>query len=284
MNVLPFVLLLLLLVSFSTTTRLASFLLSATEKKAFATFLEENERKILEEAAYTQYEKQHRTSSISSEERKQDPPVRATRRLNVYPLFAQENYTRQTSEETLFLLKQLVHICFSSSKFYQEAVEKDPFVVEQLLTVVQEKGREFFQKKQRMLKKQELATLNLQEERLQTMWYHCLKESLCGEEGEEKESPYFFDQIELKKENKPIRLFLADRALLLALFQEAQVVSLLEKEREQLYKELKRGTYDKEALSARFEAAFTSSLPSSISKERVNWQVSKTKPPSSKTS
>lgn len=285
MNILPMVFSVLALVSILSYTRMQDFIASKALFLEYQAFQTEHQQETLFVAAKKSYEAAHRSVKDSGPK---SPRIAATKKLNLYPLLAKEGFELKRQETHQFF-KRLLEVEFGSALFFQEALEKNPLFLEEFFVSLAVAYQKYCEKQGKPLKTvKELVHLVFTQEEHQVFLYHLLKDYPKEEELDEEvlteetltsvaPSP-LLDLLEIKEKVLPYRLFLMHRPLLMALFQNEEVVQKIMKERLEMYKITKGGKEDKDSLSASFKRNFENAVPSWMRTESLNWQVSGTLP------
>ncbi|MDB2614087.1 hypothetical protein N9Y92_02890 [Chlamydiales bacterium] len=293
MNILPLIFSLLAILTIMTYSRVSGFAVSKAiqvEYHAYQRELKQQETQIVAEIIYHQ-KHEHKEKEGESE---RAPPVKATRRLNLFPLLDEKCFKNQPLkvEETKHLFSNLIEILYGETNFYKEALEKNPLIVEDFFRLFSNASHLHQKNKEgQLIAKKSLGSLDLEDEEAQKFLYNLLKdrskesdEALTSDEEENKVLRDAFvlsplkDLIEVKSAEDPIRIFLADQVLLYAIFGDATVVEEIVSERRRHFLAYSKDKTLRETLSGSFERRFTSSIPSWISPNSLNWEVSGTRP------
>lgn len=276
MNVLPLVFSFLALLTLLTYSRLSGFVVSKAIHQEYGEFIENFQEGVQAKAALAHYEA---TSQSIGPESAPKHKVRAHRCLNLAHLSSNE----KQAEEVAQLFKNLIHTLFAKAPFYEEAMQENPRVVDEVVTALQKALQEM--KEKGSFKKNELCTLELGDEKLQRFYYKLLKDREKGVDEEDEElivgqdaTRILNEVIIYNPEKLPIRVYLANPVLLQALFQNEKVVQEIVESRKSYYKMVKKNPDRKEALTEEFTSRFAALLPPPFRPSLLNWEISQTSP------
>lgn len=269
MNVLPLVFSFLALLTLLTYSRLSGFVVTKAIHQEYGQFIENFQEGVQAQAAV------HKYQALSQSFDKDAPPksrVRAHRCLNLAHL--------TSNDDVALILKNLIVTLFAKAPFYEEAILENPMIVDEVIRAMQKALQET-----NGIKKSELCTLELQDEKLQRFFYKLLKdrERLKDEEDEEllvaEEATRIFNEVIIfNPEKLPIRVYLANPVLLQAIFQNEKVVQEIIESRKSYYKMVKKNPDRKEALTEEFTSRFAALLPPPFQPSLLNWEISQTSP------
>lgn len=278
MNVLPLVFSFLALMTILTYSRLSGFVVSKAVHQEYEQFIDQCQETASFNAAQKKYDQEHKARGERSTEK--GPRSKAIRKLNLWPLFKKGG---EKSEETTFLFKSLIASLFKEARFYKEAIAHNPSIVDDLIQAMQTAYEALPSKAH--FKKEDLYTLELKNPELQHFLYKIFKdpEGVILDDDEEalvsKRATHILNEvITVQYGNHPIRLYLADPALLKVLFNSDQVVETVVEERKNYYAKLKKSPDQEESLRNDFESRFISSLVPAVQHASVSWEISVTKP------
>lgn len=277
----------------------------------FTNYMEETERSSINQTA----EKWYRTVKASTKGGTQKTPSQSSSRLS-FAVFT-DSKLQNTKEypQIRHLAKKLIHILYQGSPFYQKMMQTRPDFVDNVLNrlILADK----LQDKQKIVFARDLANLKLGDAVLDDVFYKMLKgtqktsdtskaassakqnlvqmefqlpETQAEDEDEapdanlkeEHISPagYYslLDYITLDKKHLKVRVFLASRPLLLAIFDDPQAVDQVIEYRRQLYQELMRGGRPAAEATALFKNQFAARADKNIDDTILDFGVSKTNP------
>jgi|GEM_PF-3254314 len=215
--------------------------------------------------------------------------VQKPRELNIYPLVDMEEFGK-SPEQSQFLLRtveKLLYKQFQGSPFFQTLVASDPQVVSHLFEAIREKISASDFKMGQMTWK-DLATIKLDNDRLQILFYEVLKgEKMRGEKMdkafEKGEDIPLMNALRVEKGNRPTRLFTASPTLLEVLVSDSKYFQPLLEKRRAIARELRKnknkdaeGSTAKAALEKQWEEALKEAgidLP----KEQFSYEISTTR-------
>lgn len=296
MNILLYVMTMLMLLTLLTYTRIESYRSFAVVEKQFVIYMEEKERDFVNSKAEELYKKTSvkapKTSTPEPEPNKPkpEPTSPGTGRLSIYPLIHSND--REANPEafskTLELTKKLIVRLYQSQPFYQEIEEKRPHFVDDLLHELVN-GVEKLPPEKAITKITDLANFKFENDpELDLAFYEMLKEipknaqkvkekSVIGKrlynESLEQEEPYEEPQAEVLesqpkdrefslmdyltlKANSKVRVYLASRVLLLAIYEDPIFVEQILEARNALYARIKNNPEEKKELSEKFAEQF----------------------------
>lgn len=266
MNVLPFVLIMITAMALSLSLRLPSTLVSMNLSKAY----QRQMQKVEYDELFSATNKIYKSNKVPSTNKKSDQkkekgalPEKLNRKLNFTA--AIKNLRGWESE----VLRSLVTVFVADQEWYQQMVAQNPYIFEDVLESLQ---RNWPEKNPATIRN--VAEIALEGELQQLFLKRLLDNALLNEY---KESPI----LETKGKSKPIAIYLAERPLLQALFQNEKIVESVIQERKRIYYELKEVKGDflpptKQSASLELERLFSIYLTTA---EGVSFGVSKTKPP-----
>lgn len=180
------------------------------------------------------------------------------------------------------LMKRLMMQQYAAEPFFISAVEERPGLLDDLMVKIEESAAQL-PMKERIKKPQELANLDLQDPLLNEVLYKMLRGNVTREERRRGVKGGYLsltDFLSGGKETK-IRVYLAPREILLALFEEPDLVEEIVQMRLQIWKQLngmKEGKNGKEAVSEQFRQFIESRSPMGVNPRMVSYGVSKTDP------
>ena len=207
---------------------------------------------------------------VESAPQRQSTP-RLSRKLHLPQLLSQQPAQPhdKTYEASLLLLQHLIRTLYDDAPFFKDAKVKHPKLEEELIHKVLLQVHEH-----KMKLAEHIANIDLKDEDLQVVLFKILAGSKRGDE--EGGYPSLLQFISFQSKPQAVAVYLAPREILLALFQDEQVVSDILTERNILHSMVKKENMS--ALEEQFKARFASKLPSYIEPNMVSFRVTKTKP------
>jgi hypothetical protein len=297
MNVLIFVMTMIMLLSLLTYARLETYFSGQIFQEVFNNYMEKQERGYINAEVDTTYKDIRVTQGAK---RLATPRVAATRNLSLVLLQNKKERESKLPEwqQRVILLKNLINILYADQPFFQKLQKERPFfldeMINELVQVVDTLPQE-----QKLKKASDLANLKLPDPELDTALYKMLHGAIALQpsekmaevqekaegEGEQEEvqeykSPegYFslLDYINLSTQSK-IRIFLAPRQVLMAIFHDPTLVDTILAERKVLYREA-AGKVDPKELEKKFRSQFDPRHDSAIDSSLLDYSVTKTNP------
>lgn len=196
----------------------------------------------------------------------------------------QERSTNQSSLEThIHVAERLIELLYGNQLFYKELQLKRPnFVAEILSSLIRESDN--FPK---ISQAKELATIDLKDPELNDAFTKMLKGAYEEPPPEEKEKrPYqlasgyysLLDFITVVPNKLTLRVYLAPKQLLLAIFGNEALVNDILRVRYQLYTNLNNNIVDASQASDEFKGLFGNSSLPYVPSNFLDFSVSKTNP------
>lgn len=311
MNVLIFVMTMLMLLAMLAYGRLETYVNSQLTQVVFENYMQNQERSSINSGAVKAYDDIKKSGK--TKDTPPTPRVKATSKITMALFFnhsLREKDPKQWNQSKI-LLKNLIVTLYGQEKFFKEALEKRPGVVDELISAI-EHASDALPPDKKMKQTKDLLTLKLQDPVLDDLFYQILKENPYidllpqsqqkangtlkpvepveeenkedhadgSEEAQEHQSPpgYFslLDFINNSKDYK-VRVFLAPKQVLQAIFRDQSTVDEIMREREMFYKQAVSGMPVDE-LSKAFESRFNGSRQSDIDTTSLDYSVSKTRP------
>lgn len=212
------------------------------------------------------------------------PRKRRSSFLHLSYLFNDDNATiTEGKGRTCFmLLKNLISELYSRQDFFKDAKDMYPDLEEQFILNLMEKAKERLQKGYSMRAARQLGRLNLDDEIQSYVRYKMLTGNKSRSRNDKNEDPGYFPLIEfvsMKENNHLASLWLAPRPLLMALFQNEDVVEEVVKARYEIHNELRKdkNKSTQDAKTNDLKLRFSSYL-SGIDPNFIDFEVSRTYP------
>lgn len=311
MNVLIFVTTILMLLSVMTYARLESYRNSQAFQGIFKHYMQETERGYINGQAKTVYDSIVVKEDDKKGEAKKNPAIDANPRIAIGLLFDPKRETQAKDlEQTRILLKNLIEILYSKQPFYQKISQQRPVFIDELLNLIIQTV-DALPAEKKLKKTTDLGNLKLPDPVLDDALYKILhgapnlnlvnesveqlndsnkfSEDDISTAGENNESGHELDEYKspggyyslldyvIGKKKPKIRVYLAPRNVLLAIFKNDETVDSIINERESLYRQAIDS--DKmEPFNESFKNQFEKLRDQAIDPETLNFSVSKTNP------
>ncbi len=222
-----------------------------------------------------------RIDSMQKEKRNQKA---CSKYLHIASLFDLSVTSDDTvSKAAFFLLKRLSAVLFAQQLFYQQMTTGPGFEgidPETLLRSIVELGRKMKETKKpfKIQYPDDLANLSMSNHNEQYLLYKFLRGGGAGEVDAEGSYESLLKYIRFDKRNTILNVYLAPIPLLLALFNDVDVVERVCEYRHELYKKYNREREKKEELQREFQSQFSSLLPQEIDPSTIDFNISLTQP------
>lgn len=296
MNILLFTTTLLIAMIMLTYAKLDIYRNFNVLESQFKKYMEITERSSINQAAVHWYKKVNVSKRGGGDAQK----AQGSSRLTFAYFIDKTLQSHKEAAQYRHLAKKLIRTLYHKSPFYQELMHVRPHFVDELLTSLQ--VADLLPKEKKLRYAKDLANLKLRDEVLDDAFYKMLKGTAEAEKSkqefhfpedrseeedevpdvglkEEYRSPagYFslLDYITLQKNTK-VRVFLASKPLLLAIFENPETVDLVLATRQQLYQSVLKGRTTKEA-SELFKKQFGSIADRALP-DILDFSVTKTNP------
>lgn len=227
MNVLPLILALALVLTVLTVEKLEKFKNQITVQKEYQTFLQENERYVFNQRQKNLYgdsQKSHRQLSFR------------------YLLDKQlREGDKDTADQYRLLILKLMEIVYGEATFFKKLKDKRSNFLEEMLIAIEKAADKVPNKTIRRIR--DIARLKLEDPELQKAFYHMLKGTIerdqleqmqpLDEEMRKKAYVSLFTFVEYAA-SKKIKIQLAPREILKAIFDKDEVVEAIMNKRNEL--------------------------------------------------
>lgn len=270
MNILPLILALVLVVSVLTVERLEKFKNQSIIQKEYQQFLKESERQVFnqrEKRLFKQYDKDLKQLTFRY----------------IFDKEAREKHPNEAKQYRMLLI-DLMKIVYGEAAFYKKLVRENDKFLEEMLTAVEKAADEAADNTIRQTK--DIARLDLGEPELQEAFYFMLKGTIERDKLMElieekeitpkmKEKAYvslftFIDNEGAKDKVPAIRVALAPREILKAIFEKDEVVE------EILVKRVELGAKDKDSgADETFKNAFLGKVRQGLDVNLLDFKLSK---------
>lgn len=308
MNVLIFVMTLLMLLALMTYSRLDIYRSSQVFQSIFKYYMENDERGYFNIKAQPIYD----SIKVKTKEGKPGgPKAEGSPRLGIQLLLDKAQRESKVNEwnQTRVLLKNLLNSLYEKQPFYREAMDKRYTMVDDLIQAITEAVDEL-PKEKKLKTAADLANLKLADPELNMLLYKILQggsyrninvpkepeaksllaerveseidqddQALSSEASEYKSIEGYYSLLDFVTSTSApkIRVFLAPREVLEAVFPSPEIVDNILAERKQFYRQAVNGGDTKE-LSETFRQAFERYKEQNVSDESLNFTVTKTNP------
>lgn len=311
MNILTMVMILLMVLSLMTYAKLETFKSTQIIDQFFNHYMEIEERGFITEHAVDKYKTTKMSPKQSGRTKTKAPGLPRLSLALLLDKKASEEKPDQWKQMSA-LFKNLTDSLYKDHPFYKEALTDNPTAIDEILTQLSKQiGKIDKDKKQIPKHAADLANIKLNDEKLDLLLYKMLlgapykdilkngpntnegkdrgeadndeEEEVLNEQAEEFNSPVGYysllDFVTLAKSEK-VRIFLAPREMLTAIFHDPGVVDEIIAQRQELYK-LALDAKDAKAiegLSASFQGQFDHRRDTTIDSSRLDYTVNKTNP------
>lgn len=290
-----------MLLTLMTYARLDTFRSFTVMKVEFENYMKNYEREFPNLRALKWYEETHITKKEVQEE-KEKREQKATSRLSFYP-FTKKKPTakdKRSADQVVMIGKELIKVLYQDQKFYKDLQETRPDFLNDLFQAIQKAIQEL-PDTQGISKPADLANLDLNDPELNEVFYKILKGNK-DETIEKRETEKVVQQDDLDAEDfesfdtndgylslldyinmstkTKIKIYLASRPLLMALFGDTATVNEIISLRKALFKEIKAKRLDAKDASKIFEKNFANRLSLVLDTDFLDFSVSKTDPAS----
>ncbi len=306
MNILTVVMVLLMVLSLMTYAKLETFRSTRILDQFFIYYMENEERGYINEHAVDEYKVTPMTPKGKGKSAKKAP---ALPRMSIALLLEKKASEEKPDQWKQFatLFKNLTDSLYHDHPFYQEALAERPTAIDEILVLLSKKIDKLEQKPKHAA---DLANITLGDEGLDLLLYKMFlgapykdilktptanegkdrgeadtdeDEEVLKEEADEFNSPLGYysllDFVTLSKSEK-VRIYLAPREMLTAIFHDPALVDEIIAQRQELYK-LALDNKDQKALDAlsiSFQAQFDHRRDPAIDSARLDYTVNKTNP------
>jgi hypothetical protein len=276
MQVLPYVIAMLMLIGAITYTRLASFQESALLRLAYENYMREVERAPLEHAVYEIYDnkKVHKSGDPKNNENKN-----LNTKLHIKGFVNSSERENGEFGSIVEIFIRLLHGAYSQHTFYQDWLEvmasenlREDEAIRQMLTEIYKSAD--LMAAEGITESKRLAKIEFS--RPETRNFFCkLLNGKAGEGGYHPLSHY----VDPKISETMVSVYLADRTMLIAIFQDAYLVDEIMAKRNQLYRELTSKRINKEGGRIELQSVIGNRAFTSDDNKLLNYTISSTRPP-----
>ncbi len=283
MNVLLFVMSMLMMLVLLTYGRLENFRNFAFVQVQFKEYMEEAERAYLNEQAVKRYKDTPATKNESSENQNRTKN-KASAKLS-FRLFVDKEQREKNLpqlETQIAITRQLMQYLYGDQPFYQEIEVRRPNFLNEIISALIRESESF----PTLTKTKEIATIDLKDPELNEVFTRMLKGAYEKPGPKKIQRPYklengyysLLDFITLQKNKLNLRVFLASKHLLVALYGSPQIVDDIIKTRYTLFRNVDDNVLDANTASAEFQQTFGNSQLPYVPVDILDFGVSKTNP------
>lgn len=286
MNVLPFVFALLMVMGIMTYAKLETFLVSNRLQSQYICYMKAistEEFNHSQKKIYDEYKTPRGKNSNKSEK------VNASSKINFYPLLHlnQEGKSPSYANTQRILLKRLIYQTYENQPLFQEMQKSSQDIIEYLLDKISSAAVQP-ENKNKIERLKNLSNIDLGNEKLQILFATILHGSqnstaaLMKCESNNKNTPPVISYpplenfVEVESAQKPIRVYLASPQILLAIFDDMNLVEEIIAERARINREFKKNS--KANLTEQFRQSFQPRLPADLDANYFNFDVTSTQP------
>jgi len=268
MNILLYVITVIMLLTITTYLRVENLISSYAVKKEFTSYLKNESKDQIRDAAETWYQAISFSRGASPKENPHQKS-KANRKLSWFAFFYPELAQSKENEEKIIQISQaLIHRLFKDDLDFQRMSEQNPNIVAGLIGRIAEINRQLPQEK-KVTRVEDLSTLDLNDPQLNQPLYLLIQgyhrplreesELEATEEAEEEplksKEKHHISLLNFitEKNSGQIRVFLASKELLDAVYCDEQLVHDILETRLLLYKRALQDSQNIPVLQAEFE-------------------------------
>jgi hypothetical protein len=315
MNVLLFVTTMIMVLSMLTYTKLETYRNFSLLQAEFTRFMEETERGYINKTAVWWYENSPATRRNANSSANSNPKTAARSRLSFLFFIdkAKQAQYAPVYPKIVLLAKKLMLYLYQNQPFFQEILQQRPDCIDALLASLMNAANNLPQE-EKIKKASELANLNLDDPLLNSFFYYVLKGTAFPENTQTTTSKVFTTQPQLiikessgevdddggdpnKKQyyDSPegyyslldyinvddavkIRVFLAPKALLMAIFDTESVVDSIIAMRNDLYNKVINDSVSAADAGAQFKTATAPKSDPNFDDTILDYTITKTNP------
>lgn len=283
MNVLLFVMSMLMLLVMITYGRLESFRSFAFVQLQFKEYMEHTERDFINETAVDRYNKTAATRSEKTETEKREMNKASPKlSFNLFVDKEERDANQEQLETHLNVARSLIFYLYGDQEFYKELEARRPNFVNEILSALMTQTETL----PKIKKVKELATVDLKDPELNDAFTRMLKGAYEEPPKDQEKRPmklqtgYYslLDFITVGKGKLQMRVFLASRQFLMAVFGNPATVDEIVRVRYKLYRSVRDKVMDAKQASEEFQTLFNNSALPFIPEEFLDFGVSKTNP------
>lgn len=283
MNVLLFVMSMLMMLVLITYGRLENFRNYAFVQVQFKEYMEKAERAYINEEAVKRYKNTPATKSEKTENQSREKNAASSKlSFNLFVDKKERDGNQSQLEIQIAITRNLMQYLYEDQPFYKEMeAKRSNFLNEIIIALIRES-----ETLPQLKKTKEIATIDLKDPELNDVFTRMLRGAYEKPGPKEVKRPYklnkgyysLLDFITLDKNKLKLRVFLASKHLLVALYGSPQIVEDVLKTRYDLYRSVKDNVMDATSASTEFQQAFGNSQLPYVSPDLLDFGVSKTNP------
>lgn len=294
MNILLYVTAIILILASLNYAKMQGLQTTLGLKSSFMAYMAESQRTASEQAAEGWY-KAIQVNTKNSSSTKRNPTNSATSRLGLYCLVNQQERERSPEKyaQTRELFKSLIAHLYKQEKFFLQMNEKNPrfldALIDEIILAADSSDKQKIKRPEGLLN----LVFSPTAEELHYTFYLMMqgKPALKSSEEEKledtsKEESHahagyvsLMDYISVRNQSKKVRVFLAPKDLLTAIFGDVEIASRVIELREELSRESKRKEgRSLEELTTQFKGAFEQAGHAQNYSDILDFSVTKTKP------
>jgi len=281
MNILMYVMTMLMLFTMLTYARLETFRSFFHTQKEFEHHMTSTERKTLNDKAFALYNAM-RGKRESTDPGKARPP-KGIKKLGWSILFDKNKQKEQSLkyQQVLDVSVRLIYSIFRHNHTFIDLVKEDADIVERLLKAIGDAAEER-ESSQKIRRDRDLESLNLSDPKLNHLFYLLLKGVYADNEKNQQQDKVVRLDDYVTLSNDPLRPYLASQKILLAIYQEQNIVDKICERRTAIYKQLNKYTGQQlEDAKKQYMEEFSDylqGLSSQLSLEFIDASVTTTQP------
>lgn len=311
MNVLIFVMTMLMLLTLMTYAKLETYRSSQVFQVLFEHYMQKDERGYINLAAedtYNAIKKVAKKTETEPVEETPKPKAEGNARLSLALLKdkSKRDSNPQEWQQAKHILKNLMSILYKDQQFYKEIETERPQFLDELIAALTQAADDV-PKEKKWKKTSDIGNLTLGDEKLNNVLYFMLKgapykevvkegfsvsteaPASIEENGEPAQAEPSTDEYESPKgyfslldfvtfaPNQKIRVYLAPKEVLRAVFPNENIVDDILSERQNLYNQARSGE-DQTLLTKTFQSRFDASHDPAIGSDILNYAVTKSRP------
>lgn len=273
----------LMLLVMITYGRLESFRSFAFVQVKFKEYMEHSERDFINEEAVARYNNTVATHSEKTEKEKREKNTASSKlSFNLFVDKEERDANQEQLETHLNVARSLIFYLYGDQEFYKELEVKRPNFVNEIFSALITQSETL----PKIKKEKELATIDLKDPDLNDAFTRMLRGAYEEpSKGQEKrpmqlQTGYYslLDFITVGKGKLKMRVFLASRQLLMAVFGNPAAVDEIVNMRYKLYRNVRNNVMDAKQATEEFQTLFGNSALPFIQEEFLDFGVSKTNP------
>jgi len=274
-----------MLMTLMTYSRIENYRGFAIMQSQFEFYMKSLEREEYNNKAWKCYHANHATKKdVEDDKREQNAPGSSKLSFKIFIDKEEREKNQQRYLQYSLIAKNLLHALYDDTKFFKEALAKDEGIIDRLLVAIGD-GSAKFSAKEKISKLCDLSRLKFEDEDLQFLFYNMLEggvEIPKEEQGTlklQKSYPKLGDYLTMQNKTQ-IRIYLASKPLLLAIFGEPSVVDEIIEKRKELFGEVTKKIDAMSVADAKviFQNQFEGRRINGLIAEILDFTVSKSDP------